>query len=161
MTWLHLAPASSPFILIDLQNRIVGPPFAPHSFSIVLENSNKVAAALRDKGATIVYVRVAIAEILHLPVDAPIRDPKAHPPPPDAPELIDTLDREPTDLVITKRHWGAFYGTELDQLLHRKRAPTLSHQHYSLNPTQLGGRHKHVIGFLRPSSLKVRAGFGE
>lgn len=125
MTSLDLAPASTALILIDLQNGIVGLPLAPHSFSTVLENSNRVAAALRDKGATIVYVRVAIAEILHLPVDAPIRDPQAPPPPPDASELIDMLDREPTDLVITKRHWGAFYGTELDQQLRRRGIKTI------------------------------------
>jgi nicotinamidase-related amidase len=125
MTSLDLAPASTALILIDLQNGIVGLALGPHSFSTVLENSNKVAAALRDKGATIVYVRVAIAEILHLPVDAPIRDPQAPPPPADASELIDTLDREATDLVITKRHWGAFYGTELDQLLRRRGIKTI------------------------------------
>jgi len=72
MTLLDLAPAATAFILIDLQNGIAGLPLAPHSFSTVLENSNKVAAALRDKGATIVYVRVAIDEILRLPVDAPV-----------------------------------------------------------------------------------------
>jgi nicotinamidase-related amidase len=125
MTSLDLAPASTAFILIDLQNGIAGLPLAPHSFSTVLENSNRVAAALRDKGATIVYVRVAIAEILHLPVDAPFRDPQAPPPPPEASELIDALDRKPTDLVITKRHWGAFYGTELDQQLHRRGIKTI------------------------------------
>jgi nicotinamidase-related amidase len=64
-------------ILIDLQNGIAGLPLAPHFVSTVLENSNKVATALRIKGATIVYVRVAIAEILRLPVDAPIRDEQA------------------------------------------------------------------------------------
>jgi nicotinamidase-related amidase len=123
MTSLDLAPSSTAFILIDLQNGIAGLPLAPHSFSKVLENSNKVAAALRDKGATIIYVRVAIAEILRLPVDAPIRDPQA--PPPEASELIDALDRKPTDLVITKRHWGAFYGTELDQQLRRRGIKTI------------------------------------
>lgn len=96
MTSLDLAPASTAFILIDLQNGIAGLPLAPHSFSTVLENSNRVAAALRDKGATIVYVRVAIGEILHLPVDAPFRDPQAPPPPPEASELINALDRKPT-----------------------------------------------------------------
>ena len=125
MTSLDLAPASTAFILIDLQNGIAGLPLAPHSFSTVLENSNKVAAALRDKGATIVYVRVAIAEILHLLVDAPFRDPQAPPPPPEASELIDALDRKPTDLVITKRQWGAFYGTELDQQLRRRGIKTI------------------------------------
>ena len=49
MTSLDLCPASTAFILIDLQKGIGGLPLAPHSFSTVLENSNKVAAALRDR----------------------------------------------------------------------------------------------------------------
>jgi nicotinamidase-related amidase len=33
-------------------------------------------------------------------------------------EFPDTL--QPSDLIITKRHWGAFYGTELDLQLRRR-----------------------------------------
>jgi nicotinamidase-related amidase len=31
----------------------------------------------------------------------------------------------PTDIIITKRQWGAFYGTELDLLLRRRRMRTM------------------------------------
>lgn len=125
MISLDFAPASTAFILIDLQNGIAGLPLAPHSLSTVLENSNMLAAALRDKGATIVYVRAAIAEFHRLRVDAPFLDSQVPPPPPEASELIDALERKPTDIVIAKRQWGAFYGTELDQLLRRRDIKTI------------------------------------
>jgi nicotinamidase-related amidase len=54
-----------------------------------------------------------------------MRDPNAPPPPAIASELVAELDRQPADLVITKRQWGAFYGTELDQQLRRRGIQTI------------------------------------
>ena len=125
MPSLDFSPASTALVFIDLQNGILGMPLAPHSSATILENTNKLAGAFREKGATIVFVRVSIAEVLNLPVDSPARDPKAPPPPDAASELIAQLDRQPSDLVITKRQWGAFYGTELDQQLRRRGIKTI------------------------------------
>ena len=41
--------------------------------------------------------------------------------PPDYGEIEEALERRPSDLIITKRQWGAFYGTELDLQLRRRR----------------------------------------
>ena len=125
MPSLDISAATTALILIDLQNGIVGLPLAPHSSAVVIENANRLAGSLRKKGGTIVFVRHAFAETLHLPVDAPFRDPQAPPFPPEASELVAQLDRQPTDLVITKRQWGAFYGTELDQQLRRRAIKTI------------------------------------
>ncbi|MDB5790131.1 MAG: isochorismatase [Massilia sp.] len=46
-------------------------------------------------------------------------------PAPDASHLAPDAGVEATDIVITKRQWGAFYGTELDQLLRRRQIRTL------------------------------------
>ena len=40
--------------------------------------------------------------------------------PPDWSELIPELNRQPNDLVILKRQWGAFYGTDLELQLRRR-----------------------------------------
>jgi nicotinamidase-related amidase len=40
--------------------------------------------------------------------------------PPDWSEFIPELDRQPGDIVIFKRQWGAFYGTDLDLQLRRR-----------------------------------------
>ncbi|WP_264779078.1 isochorismatase family protein, partial [Gluconobacter sphaericus] len=43
---------------------------------------------------------------------------------PDWAELVDGL-AEPTDLRVTKRQWGAFYGTDLDLQLRRRGISTI------------------------------------
>jgi nicotinamidase-related amidase len=47
------------------------------------------------------------------------------PAPPEAVHLADEAHVQATDHVVTKRQWGAFYGTELDQLLRRRGIKTL------------------------------------
>jgi nicotinamidase-related amidase len=50
---------------------------------------------------------------------------QAGPRPPDWAELVPELGPEPGDLFITKRQWGAFYGTELDLQLRRRGIDTI------------------------------------
>jgi nicotinamidase-related amidase len=121
---LDLAPASTALVLIDLQNEIIGRPLAPYSGSEVLERSIRLVSEFRKKGGTVVLVRVLVTEMLNLPADAPRATPST-PPPPTAFELAGQLDVQPTDIVITKRQWGAFYGTELDQQLRRRKISTI------------------------------------
>jgi len=125
MTSLEFDPKSTALVLIDLQHGIVGRPLAPHSAADAIARAAELAAALRAKGGTVAYVRVDVAQVLHLPVDAPTRDPSAPPPPAIASEIVPESGYQPADLLITKRQWGAFYGTELDQQLRRRRIRTI------------------------------------
>jgi nicotinamidase-related amidase len=125
MTSLQFDPKSTALVLIDLQHGIVGRPLAPHSAADAIARAAQLADALRAKGGTVAYVRVDMAQVLHLPVDAPTRDPSAPPPPAIASEIVPESGYQPTDLLITKRRWGAFYGTELDQQLRRRRIRTI------------------------------------
>jgi nicotinamidase-related amidase len=126
MASLELVPATTALVLIDLQKGVVGLPLAPYAPAEILGRSARLATAFREKGGTVVLVRVAMDEVLRLPSDAPMRDPNAPPPPPEASELVMEIDRQPGDLVITKRQWGAFYGTELDQQLRRRGIRTIA-----------------------------------
>jgi nicotinamidase-related amidase len=63
--------------------------------------------------------------LLQLPVDKPMRDPKAPPPPPAASELVPEAGFQQGDVLITKRHWGAFAGTELEQILRQRGVDTV------------------------------------
>jgi len=54
-----------------------------------------------------------------------MRKPDAPPPPPDAADLAPAIQRQAGDHVVTKRQWGAFYGTDLDQLLRRAGVRTI------------------------------------
>ncbi len=125
MPSLHFAPKSSALILIDLQNGITSRQLAPYSSADVVSRAKQLATELRRRGSTIVFVHVLMSEVLSLPVDSPTRDPNAPPPPASASELREDLDRQPEDLIITKRQWGAFYGTELGQQLHRRGIRTI------------------------------------
>jgi nicotinamidase-related amidase len=46
-------------------------------------------------------------------------------PPPDWTEIVPEMGPKPGDLVITKRPWGAFYGTELDLEFRRRGITTM------------------------------------
>ena len=123
---MTIDPASTALVLIDLQNSNVARELAPHSSQLVVENSAKLAQALREKGGTVVYVRVLVNELLRLPADISVaRDPSAPPLPAEASELVAQAGAQSGDIVIAKRQWGAFHGTELDLQLRRRGIRTI------------------------------------
>ena len=66
-----------------------------------------------------------MGNFLALPVDEPSRAPNTPPPPATASELVPEAGFESGDLLITKRHWGAFAGTELEQALKQRGIDTV------------------------------------
>jgi nicotinamidase-related amidase len=122
---LNLEPEKTALVLIDLQNGIVAVPTAPYASAEVVEKSRLLAEAFRAKGAPVIYVRVNTGDLLHLPVDAPHRDPNAPPPPAIASEIVAEAGFQAGDLLITKRHWGAFAGTDLEQQLKHRGIETV------------------------------------
>lgn len=116
---MQLSAKNTALVLIDLQKGVLAMPVAPHAAAAVYERSMLLAQRFRSAGALVVQVRVSfssdLADTLRPPVDQPTN--YASLPPgwdqfPDSPP--------PSDLIITKRHWGAFYGTELDLQLRRR-----------------------------------------
>ena len=116
MAELQLDPKKTALVLIDLQNAIVGMNPVPHTAAQVVENSRKLAEAFRAHGAPVVYVRVDLNDFMKLPVDQPhnLGD-KALPA--AASEIAPSAGFQPGDILVTKRHWGAFAGTDLEQQL--------------------------------------------
>ena len=122
---LELDPSKTALVVIDLQQMIVSRPhLAPHSATDVVERSRKLAEALRAKGGTVAYVHVLLSDIVQLPVDSPMQRP-SEPPPASASEIVPEAGVQPGDIIITKRQWGAFYGTNLEQALDRKCIETI------------------------------------
>lgn len=117
--------ASTALVLIDLQNSNVRRELAPYTAEQVVGNCVLLAGEMRDRGAMVVFVRVLVDAIPTLPADAPMKPPGTPPPPPDASQLAADAHVEAGDHVVTKRQWGAFYGTELDQLLRRRKIKTI------------------------------------
>jgi nicotinamidase-related amidase len=125
MAILQLDPGTTAFIIIDLQKGIAGRQTAPHPAAGVVENCARLAGTFRSQNAPVVYVRVDVANMLDLPVDAPMRPPGAPPPPADFPELIPEAGFQPGDILVTKRSWGAFGGTGLESLLRERGVRTV------------------------------------
>jgi nicotinamidase-related amidase len=120
---LKLDARRTAIVVIDLQKGIAAMPGgAPHTKPAVIANCARLLAAARAAGAQPVLVHVGGspdgADRLHSTADQPMR--AAGTLPPDWSELIPELDRQPGDLVILKRQWGAFYGTDLDLQLRRR-----------------------------------------
>ena len=124
---LELTPARTALVVIDLQRGTAAMPTAPHPASDVVTRAAALADALRAAGGTVVLVRVTPSEdgrdALRPRTDMPAQHPG--PRPPDWAEIVPELGPEPGDLVITKRQWGAFYGTELDLQLRRRGIDTI------------------------------------
>jgi nicotinamidase-related amidase len=116
MAELQLDPKKTALVLIDLQNAIVGMNPVPHTAAQVVENSKKLADAFRVHGAPVVYVRVDLNDFMKLPVDQP-HNLGDKPLPAAASEITPSAGFQHGDILVTKRHWGAFAGTDLEQQL--------------------------------------------
>ncbi|HXC96921.1 MAG TPA: isochorismatase family protein [Edaphobacter sp.] len=122
---LQLDPAKTALVIIDLQNGIVGRPVVPHTAAEIVGRSARLAQAFREKGSPVVYVRVDLADLLHLPADECFRSPSDPLPPVTASELVPEAGFQPGDILITKRHWGAFADTGLEQTLKQRGIDTV------------------------------------
>ena len=112
---LILDPRTTALVLIDLQNAIVSRDTKPYSASEVIERSRRLADAFRAKNAPVVYVRVVISDLLSLPADEEMTLPKDMPA--SLSEIAESAGMQNGDLLISKRHWGAFAGTGLEDEL--------------------------------------------
>jgi nicotinamidase-related amidase len=127
MSELVFDPRHTAVVVIDLQKGIVGFPGSPHSAASVVAKSVELLTVARSVGAQPILVHVERSpdggDALQVTSDQPMRATGAMPP--DWSELIPELDRRPTDIVIVKRQWGAFYGTGLDLQLRRRGLTTI------------------------------------
>jgi nicotinamidase-related amidase len=120
---LNLDPQKTALVLIDLQNGIVSRDTEPYAAAEVIERSRALAEAFRARGALVVYVRVLISELLALPSDEAMNLPKDTPA--SASEIAESAGMQSGDLLITKRHWGAFAQTNLEQELRSRGIGTI------------------------------------
>src|SRR5882724_1717570 len=123
----NLDPKTTALVLIDLQKGVIGRTLAPHSGTDIVKTGSELALRFRAAGATVVLVNVAFApdfkDALRQAVDQPFTPPVGGFPS-DFSELVDGL-KGAGDICITKRQWGAFYGTELDLQLRRRGIQTI------------------------------------
>lgn len=120
---LDLDPKTTALVLIDLQNGIVSRDTKPYTAAEVMERASKLASAFRSKSATVVYVHVLMDKFLSLPVDEAMNVPKDVPA--SASEIAQAAGMHKGDLLIAKRHWGAFAGTNLEAELRSRNIQTV------------------------------------
>lgn len=121
MQSLQLDFEKTALVLIDLQKGIVAMPGG----SEVVENAVRLVERFRRKKGFISFVRVsfldgqdALNPLIDHPVPAANRAEGWD-------ELVPELGVTETDYVVSKRQWGAFFGTDLDLQLRRRGIETI------------------------------------
>lgn len=111
----------SALVVIDLQNGIVASPTQPSTAGEVVARTVALADTFRARGSLVVLVRVS-----HAPDGSDAAPGRvdvvrpARPRPEGWDRVVDELAGHAEDVVVTKRNWGAFYGTDLDLQLRRR-----------------------------------------
>jgi nicotinamidase-related amidase len=107
-------------VLIDLQRGILGSPTQPYAATDVLDRAVRLAEVFRAHDLPVVLVRVTArpdgSDVT--PGRTEVSRPMSRPEGWDL--LADKLSGHADDIVVTKRNWGAFHGTDLDVQLRRR-----------------------------------------
>ncbi len=114
-------------VVIDLQKGIAAQDrrLAPHSAAEVVRNAARLAAAFRKNGMPVFLVHVVVSGKERLSVIADEQMWGGSPPGNDWVDFVPELGKTEGDIVITKRQWGAFYGTDLELQLRRRKIDTI------------------------------------
>jgi len=113
-------------VVIDLQMGIVNRKFSPYSGAQVVENASRLVHAFTEKGAFVVLVRVSFVDgkdMVKPRVDLKTNQGQY---PEGWDRFVPELENSNNVHVITKRQWGAFYGTDLDLQLRRRGIDTIA-----------------------------------
>lgn len=116
---MQLNPKTTALVLIDLQKGILAMPVAPYSGSEVYERSTQLAQRFRAAGGLVVWVRVSFGKNHTLAPQQAVDQPSNLAGLPAGWDEF-PLPIEDADIVVTKRQWGAFHGTDLELQLRRR-----------------------------------------
>ena len=143
-------------VVIDLQNGIVGMPGAPYPASAVLARTVQLADAFRARALPVVLVHVTSAADGSDAVPGRAEAPRPTTPRPAGWDtIVDDLAGHPSDIIVTKRNWGAFYGTDLNVTAYVENLFDDSSVTYIHPEAFLDGRYAR----LRPRTIGVRLGY--
>ena len=116
---LELDPRKTALVMIDLQKGILSIPRLPHDVETVVERNVTLAKAVQAADGRVVAVRVDFGAERELAPRGPTDAPALGDLPADFADLRPEILALAPDLVVTKRQWGAFFGTDLDPGLRR------------------------------------------
>jgi len=111
-------------VVIDIQKGIlaIDRKLEPYTANQVVANVSKLVRRFRELGMPVFLVHVTSIngkDMLHPITDQQLQWSSSQRPA-DWAEFVEEIRPTEKDIVITKRQWGAFYGTELDLQLRRR-----------------------------------------
>lgn len=118
MTVSALDPKTA-LVVIDLQERIVGAPVVPIPAADVVARTAQLASAFRAHKLPVILVKVGAAAGEATPGRIQGRRSSSAPRPVGGEDIVGDIRGE-GDIIVHKRNWGAFYGTDLDLQLRRR-----------------------------------------
>ena len=119
MSALTIDKRKTCLVVIDLQKGVAVMKTEPYDTKAVIANAAKLAGAFRENGMPVFLVHVIPSKETALRPLADFAMSSRGEMPPDWGDMVPELGPEPGDVVITKKQWGAFYGTDLDLRLRR------------------------------------------
>jgi nicotinamidase-related amidase len=134
--------AKTALLVVDLQKGIVGLPTA-HPMADVMANTVKLLGAFRRRGLPVVLINVAGGAPGRVEQSRARGDMPA-----GWTDLVPELDRQPSDHVVTKRTWGAFTNTDLEQRLRQAGVTQVVIAGVATGAgVESTARHAHELGF--------------
>jgi nicotinamidase-related amidase len=126
MTQLTLDPKTTALVVIDLQKGIAGMPTVPNAAADVIARSASLAKRFRGRQALVVLVHVdpgPSGNLFPMPI-ADVERPRMTPTPGWS-DIVPEMGPEAGDVIVTKHQPGAFYGTDLEIHLRRRKIETI------------------------------------
>ena len=122
---LVIDKATTALVVIDLQKGIAAQPAKPYSPQDVIKNAAALAHSFRKNGMPVFLVHVVTTKetMLEVVSDESFARPAVLPP--DWSAFVPELGPAESDIIIAKKQWGAFYGTDLELQLRRRGMKTI------------------------------------
>lgn len=122
---LNINKAKTALVVIDLQKGISRMELKPYTAQQAIENASKLSEAFRKNNMPVFLVRGVMGSgpILKTISDETFTRPANAAA--DWADFVPEMTPKESDVVITKRQWGAFYGTDLELQLRRRELDTI------------------------------------
>lgn len=117
--------AKTALVVIDLQKGMAAQPTKPYLAQEVIKNVTKLLNIFRKNCMLVFLVHVIPTKETMLNVLSDESFSSSSVPSPDWSEFVPEISPTSTDVIIVKRQWGAFYGTDLELQLRRRGMNTI------------------------------------
>ena len=116
---LTIDKSKTALVVIDLQKVFTSMESQPYDAKSVFSKAAALAAAFRERKMPVFLIHASPSRDASLRVQADVPFAPGGEMPAGWADIVPELGPEPSDVVITKRQWGAFYGTDLELRLRR------------------------------------------